>query len=182
MARIKEIRDRSDMPAEHRPVFDEVVAAYNGSVVGPFWMLLHSPEMARRISHTGDYVRHGSPLPADVRELAVIATARELDCLYEWNAHEDGARRAGVREEAIAAIRDRAALEVLTNDERLVVTFVQELIRKHRVPEDTFQMALKRFGIEQLVDLTATIGNYCMLACVLNAFEVQPDTVPLLPV
>jgi 4-carboxymuconolactone decarboxylase len=138
--------------------------------------------MARRIAHTGEYVRRGSPLPADVRELATIATARELDCLYEWNAHEGGARREGVREEAIAAIRDRAAPEVLTSDERLVVTFVQELIRNKRVQEATFQAALQRFGIQQLVDLAATVGQYCMLACVLNAFEVVPDTEPLLPV
>ncbi len=182
MSRVKEIRERGDLPAEHGPIFDEIVAAYDGRVGGPFWVLLHSPEVARRISHTGDYVRHDSPLPADVRELAVIATARELDCLYEWKAHEGGARRAGVREEAIAAVRDHEAPEGLTDDERLVVTYVQELLRNHRVPEETFQAALQRFGLQQLVDLSATIGHYCMLACTLNAFDVRPDTTPLLPV
>ena len=138
MSRVKEIRERGDLPAEHGPIFDEIVAAYDGRVVGPFWVLLHSPEVARRTSCTGDYVPYDLPLPADVRELVVIATARELDCLYDWNAHEGGARRAGVREEAIAAGRERVALEGLTDDESLVVTFVQELVSRHRVPEASF--------------------------------------------
>ena len=138
VARVKEIKNREDMPSEHQAVLDEVLAAYNGNVVGHFWVLLHSPEVARRTSCTGDYVPYDLPLPADVRELVVIATARELDCLYDWNAHEGGARRAGVREEAIAAGRERVALEGLTDDESLVVTFVQELVSRHRVPEASF--------------------------------------------
>ena len=32
----------------------------------------------------------------------------------------------------------------------------------------------KRFGLEGLVDLTATIGDYAMIACALNAFAVEP--------
>ena len=32
----------------------------------------------------------------------------------------------------------------------------------------------KRFGLEGLVDLTATIGYYAMIACALNAFGIEP--------
>jgi 4-carboxymuconolactone decarboxylase len=32
-----------------------------------------------------------------------------------------------------------------------------------------------RLGVPGVVELTATIGYYAMLACTLNAFDVQPD-------
>jgi hypothetical protein len=40
-----------------------------------------------------------------------------------------------------------------------------------------------RFGLEGVVDLTATIGYYAMIACALNAFAVEPSPgEPPLPV
>ena len=33
----------------------------------------------------------------------------------------------------------------------------------------------ERFGVDGLVELTATVGYYGMLACVLNAFDVVPE-------
>ncbi len=181
MARVPEINKREDLPTEQQPIFDEI-AASRGRVSGPFKVLLNSPEVTRRIAHTGAYIRFESTLPDDVNELAVLATSRELDCQYEWTAHEPNARRAGVREEAIVAIRDRKAPQGLTPKEAVVVSYVQELLRDHRVSEATFQAALQRFGNQALTDLTATIGYYGMLACALNAFEVEPDVPPLLPV
>lgn len=182
MARIPEITTREDLPPEQQPIFDEIAAAYSGEMVGPFRVLLHSPEVARRICHTGAYLRLESALPADVKELGVLTTAREFDCQYEWEVHEPVARRAGVREETITAIRDHKAPQDLTPEEAVVVKYVQELLRNHRVSESTFQAALERFGTLQLTDLTATIGQYSMLACALNAFDVQPDGPPPLKI
>ncbi|MEE8443171.1 MAG: carboxymuconolactone decarboxylase family protein [Dehalococcoidia bacterium] len=180
MTKVPEITRREDLPTDQQPIFDEITAGYGGNLVGPFRVLLHSPELARRVSHTGAYIRREATLPADVRELAVIATARELDCQYEWAVHEGGARRAGVGEDVIMAVRDRKAPEGLSSEEAVVVTYAQELLRNHRVSGPTFKAALERFGIEALVELTATIGHYSMLACALNAFEVMPETL-LLP-
>ena len=39
---------------------------------------------------------------------------------------------------------------------------------------ETFAAAESRFDTEGLVELTATVGYYAMLACVLNAFDVVP--------
>ena len=41
----------------------------------------------------------------------------------------------------------------------------------------------KRLGPGGMVELTATVGYYAMIACTLNAFDVQPDPgADLLPV
>ena len=86
-----------------------------------------------------------------------------------------------MREEAITAVRERRAPEGLNAEEAVVVTYVLELLRDHRVSEPTFTAALDKFGLQALTDLTATVGYYGMLACALNAFEVESET-PLLPV
>ncbi|MEE8442500.1 MAG: carboxymuconolactone decarboxylase family protein [Dehalococcoidia bacterium] len=181
MARIPVITRKEDVPPGGQQAFDSIAASRGGRISGPFSVLLHSPELASRIAHTGAYVRFESSLPNDTLELATIAGAREIDCQYEWSAHEGQARDAGVREEAIVAIRDRKAPEGLTQDEAVIVKYVQELLRSHRVSEPTFNAAMTMLGVQKLMDLTATVGYYGMIGCALNAFDVQPET-PLLPV
>ncbi len=174
MARIERIQKRDDLAAEHRPVWD-AIAESRGHIVGPFTVLLHSPELAKRAAHLGAFVRFESALPQDVRELVIISVARAMDCRFEWAAHSALAKKAGVREEAIAAIRNRRAPEGLTKDEAAIVTYVTTLLREHRSDEATFEAVRARFGVKGTVELTATASYYTMIACVLNGFDVQPD-------
>ena len=159
------------------------IAQSRGRVAGPFAALLHSPELARRIAETGHYVRFEGPLTQVERELAIITVARALDCQYEWAAHAVLARRAGVRDEVVAAIRERRAPAGLTPAEAQVHAYAVALLREHRVSDEAFAGLQKRFGLEGLVDFTATIGYYAMIACALNAFAIEPTPgEPPLPV
>lgn len=173
MARIPVIASRKDVPAGHEHVWDQI-ASSRGRVVGPFAVLLHRPELARRISELGAYIRFESALGAVDRELAILALAREMDCQFEWAYHVLEARKMGVREDAIAAVRE-ARMEGLTPEEALIVRYVGLLFRRHRVDEATFDALRARLGVDGLVELTATIGYYGMLACTLNAFDVTPE-------
>ena len=108
MTNVPRIKSREDLPEEGWEAYDEIVGS-RGGVSGPFSVLLNSPEAGRRVGHLGAYIRFESSLPGEVTELAILVTAREWDCQYEWTYHEPLAREAGVREEAIAAVRDRTA-------------------------------------------------------------------------
>ena len=182
MARIPLIQTKDELPAEHHAAFD-LIAQSRGRVAGPFGILLHSPELAKRAAHLGAYIRFESALSGVHRELAILATARATDCRYEWAAHVPLAKKAGVRAEAIAAIRDRRAPAGLAPDEAEILAYVTQLLRAHRVDEATFGPLRARFGTQALVELTTTAGYYSMIACTLNAFDVQPDPgADLLPV
>ena len=89
--------------------------------------------------------------------------------------HQPIAEEAGTSPEAIVAVRDRTAPAGLTEREAIVFTYVHELLINHRVPEATFQAALDWLGRQGLTDLTATAGYYSLLACTLNAYDVQPE-------
>jgi 4-carboxymuconolactone decarboxylase len=98
-------------------------------------------------------------------------------------AHAVLARKAGVREEVITAIRERTAPAGLTPAEAQIFGFAAALLRHHRVTDEAFAALQARFGLEGLVDLTAVVGYYAMIACALNAFGVEPTPgEPLLPV
>ena len=181
MARLPQLTSREDVSPGHGHVFD-AISESRGRVVGPFAMLLHSPEIAGRTAHLGAYIRFESTLSPEERELAIITTSREFDCNFEWSAHEPLARKAGVRDEAIEAVANRGNLDKLTDDEALIVSYGREMFGRHRVSDATFKAAKDRFGDQGVTELTATMGYYGMLACTLNAFEVeQPPGTPVLP-
>ena len=179
MARIRPIGSKTELSPEHRPVYDEI-AASRGRVVGPFAVLLHSPELAQKVGQLGAFVRYGSDVPDSVRELATCTVGRELDALYVWSSHVDLARKAGVAEATLSAVKAGRPVEGEHQD---VILYVQALVREHRAPEALFQRLQSRFGSKGMLELTATVGYYSMMAAVLNGFEVEPEAgADILPV
>jgi 4-carboxymuconolactone decarboxylase len=94
-----------------------------------------------------------------IRRLAILTVAREFDCQYAWTSHDSLARQAGVRDEAIAALRDRKAPQGLTEEEADIVRYGQELVRNRRVGDVTFQAVINRLGQQGITELTATRGT-----------------------
>ena len=182
MPRMPEITQRDQVAEAGQPHFDSIIAS-RSSIGAPYQYLLHSPDLAARVAHTIGYARFEANLDKQVAELAICTVARELDCVYEWAAHEGEARDAGVREEAIAAIKAGTAPEGLAPAEAMVVTYVHEVLRSpHRVSDATFEALVARLGHRDMAELAAIVGSYVMLACCLNAFGVPtPDGRPVLP-
>src|SRR5688572_23107744 len=171
MARLTAIKGKDQVPAEHHGVFDAVVKS-RGAVQGPFTMLLHCPPLAEHLVNLGGYVRFEGKLDHRVRVLAAMVVAREFEAAYVWGAQTGSARRQKVPESTIAAIRDKHSRGVPPEDAQ-IVDFTRDLINKHRVSDDTMKALQKRFGDEQLVELTGTIGYYSLLAMTANATELE---------
>jgi 4-carboxymuconolactone decarboxylase len=178
--RVTPIARRDQVPEAHRPTFDAITEG-RGSVRGPFGILLLSPELCRRHLAVSSYLRFKSLVEPASRELAIIATAREKDCPYVWAAHAPAARKAGVSEAAVAAVRDRGDLTSLPSDERDVVDYVRQLSRANHAAQPLFDRLQRRHRVDGLVELTCLIGHYGIVTAVLNAFEVAPaaDAEPL---
>lgn len=172
--RMPVITERGEIPADQRHNFD-LIEESRGHVRGPFSVLLNSPEVGGRVGHLGTYIRFESQLSGPQRELAILTTAREWDCAYEWAVHEPLARETGVRDVAIKTITDQRSTDGLTETEALIVRYGRAVLREHELSESLFRTAKDHFGIQRITELTATIGYYSLLACVLNAFDVIPE-------
>ena len=173
MPRLPEVT-RDQLSPDEQAIYDGI-AASRGSVRGPFAAIMHSPDVAGRAAHLGTYVRFETTVPKAPLELAILTIARHWEAHYEWNAHEIQAKEAGVRDEAIAAIRDRKAPEGLTDDEALTVTFTLELLNNNKVSDATFNAVKDALGERGVTDLTVTVGYYSMISCVLNCMEMLPE-------
>src|SRR3989304_3990444 len=87
-------------------------------------------------------------------------------------------QKAGIPMGTIRAVHQKKGSESFSSEDAQIVSFVREMIHSHRVSEPTFQAIYGRFGEKGMVELTATIGYYAMLACTLNTFDVYTFTPP----
>lgn len=171
--RIEGVTSRQQMPEDERDVFD-LVAEGRGYVRGPFALLMHCPPLCVSIFAVSNYLRFESELTPRLRELAVIATAREKDCPYVWAAHAPAARNEGIDAGVVATIRDRGGLDGLPPQEQDIVAYVRQLMSTHRVDQALFDRLRDDHGVTWLVELTALIGHYVLTCALLSAFEVSP--------
>ena len=119
MARLPVVT-RDMVPAEFHDAFDELTRPTGGTITGgPYSIAINSPEMARRRSSLTGYLRFESTFSKRIQELAILVTARNFDCPYIWNAHAPAARREGVSDALVNAIRDRQPLPNMAADEIL---------------------------------------------------------------
>ena len=171
MARLTPITSKEQVDKTHQAVVDSIVLS-RGALQGPFTMFLHSPELAGRLAHLGAYVRFEGSLDMRVRVLVAMTVARELEAVYVWGAQTGGARRLGVPESTITAIRENHSRGIPAEDAQ-IVEFTRQLMRKHRVDEATVKALTGRFGNDGFIQLTGAIGYYSMLAMTVNACELE---------
>ena len=164
---------------EQRRVYDAVVAGPRGALRGPLRAALHRPELADKWQQLGELLRYRTSLPPHLSELAILVTARHCDCQLEWLIHAEMARKAGLAESIIEAIRTRRPIDTLDQAERDVFAYAEELNRANTVSDAIHRQVRERFGTVGVVELTALIGYYTMVAMTLNAHEIPlPDGVP----
>ena len=168
---------RDSVPQEQVAAFDAIVSSRNNVVpeMGPVAVQLHVPEIAQRGEVLRDYLRAGgSTLSDNVAELAMLTTARELDCQFIWHAHAAAGRRAGLSDALVDSLRDKQDLPELSSAESAVINYGREFFRTRRVSQATFDAARAEFGDRGLIELTNLMGYYSVLAFNINAFEQLP--------
>ena len=167
-----EIIEQDKMTAAQRELHSRIAGA-RGAVRGPFNLWLYSPELCDRVEALGKFVRFDSSIPPQLRDLAILVTARHWDSSYMWHSYSKRAAEGGIANEVIQAIAERRKPAFARREDQAVYDYAIELLYKHHVGETTFRTAEAVIGKATLVELTALIGNYSMVAMALNAFEVD---------
>jgi 4-carboxymuconolactone decarboxylase len=162
------------VPENLREAFDAETAGSGGTITsGPGSAMVNSPEMRRRANALVNYLRDESTLDKRIQELAMVVTARANDCQYIWNAHAAGARRQGIPDAFVDALRDGQPLPDLAADEQAVVNLGQEFFRTRQVSQETFQAAFDQFGAQGLTELCTLFGYYALLSFNANTFMID---------
>src|SRR6266581_17569 len=165
-----------EMTLEQRGVHDEIVSGVRGRLVGPLRAVIHSPELARRWSRLGEYLRFSTSLPRKLNELAIIVTGRRWNSQIEFLIHAEAARSAGLDPACIEAIRLGEAPAFADQAEAEVYEFARLLLQTGTVDASVHAAVTARWGARGVVELTGVIGYYTMVSMTLNAHEIPiPD-------
>jgi 4-carboxymuconolactone decarboxylase len=159
----------------------EFVAA-RGQPMGPWNVLLRSPELMQRTRGLSDYLRFESVLPGYLRELVILMTARQWGQSYEWNAHYPLALDEGLSVGLTQAIAEGRRPEGMVEEEAILYEFCMELQRNHGVSDSTYERAVERFGEQGVVEIVSLAGYYTMISMILNMARtpLPPDAKPAL--
>ena len=161
------------MTPEQRHVAEAIVKGPRGGMRGPFNALLRSPGLADAAQKLGEHVRFKTTMPAPLRELAILLTARHWTAQYEWYAHNKIAREAGLAPAICDATADGKKPATMSSDEAIVYDFCSELLGTTQMSDATFGKTRERFGEAGVIELTGICGYYSLVAMVLNV-DRQP--------
>jgi 4-carboxymuconolactone decarboxylase len=162
---------REAMTPAQREAADEIAAGRRGTLSGPFVVALRSPEFMRRLQRLGEYLRYDHVLPAPLREMLILLTAREWTQQYEWHVHEPIAIEAGLSRAVVDAIADGRRPIEMSADEALVYDCFIELQRTASLSDHTYARALRTFGEQGVVDFVGAVGYYSTLAMLMNVAQ-----------
>jgi 4-carboxymuconolactone decarboxylase len=180
------LKRREDLDGEGQKVYDFLVDPESqtlAGLTGPRGFYLYSPKAGQHLSQANTSLRFESGLDPQIRELAILVVAQEMQSQFEWTMHEPVAREVGLEPAAIDVVKYNKSPQDLKARDALIIRFGRELVREDRLSSETFNQVAQEFGKEGLVTLTLLIGNYVRSALMLRAADMQIplDREPLLP-
>jgi 4-carboxymuconolactone decarboxylase len=149
----------------------------DGQLLGPFAVMLLSPEVGNAMQQVGAKIRFGTALTGRERELAILTVAGALSSEFERLAHVPAARALGLTEPQIdAALAGRTA-DGLSADEAIVARLALSMTVDRSLSDEDYSGGVAALGRERLAELTWLVGYYSALALSLAVFRpVLPES------
>ncbi|PYN34812.1 MAG: carboxymuconolactone decarboxylase family protein [Candidatus Rokuibacteriota bacterium] len=156
---------------DSRRVYDKITAKRGQMKGGPFASLMHHPALAEKVGDLGEYLRFSSTLPGDIREMAILITARSVNQAYEWVAHARIARTEKLPDDVIERIRTGGDLSTIPPRYARAARLVQHVLAYESIPQDLQDQVKNELGMPGLIELVTLAGQYRLIAGVLFAFD-----------
>jgi 4-carboxymuconolactone decarboxylase len=158
-----------------RPEAAEVEArlmAARGEITALYRVLLNSPPVASGWEQLLTAVRQKTGVAPALRELMILRVAVLNGARYEFDAHVPFARRAGMSDAKIEAVREQDLAPCFDTDERLALELTDAMTRDITVP-DALMAALKaRLDDRALLEWVTTVAAYNMVSRLLVALQL----------
>ena len=167
--------ERETVPAADLPAYDHVAKSRGaGRMPNVFKALANNPTVMDRVAAVGEYMRFQSKLDPQLRELAILTTAQEIRCAYEWTAHYTIAQKLGVPAITLGSV-GTPQVESGSAPLGAELRFARLVARGESVDDATFDAVKNHLGNAGVLDLIGLIGYYGLLARMLNTLQVPLD-------
>ena len=169
----------SSLTQDAKRVYDKITAKRGAMRGGPYASLMHHPALAEKVGDLGESLRFGGTLPGDLRELAILITARSVNQAYEWVAHARIGRTEGLPDDVIERVRTRGDLSTLPPRYVRPARLVQHVLAYESIPQGLQDDVQRELGMAGVMELVTLAGQYRLIAGVLFAFDTPlPDGTP----
>jgi 4-carboxymuconolactone decarboxylase len=176
MARLPDVI--GSLSPEAQKIYDRIKAK-RGAVGGPYAPLMHHPALAGLVGDLGEFLRFDATLPGDIRELAILITARAVAQPFEWVMHAPIARTAGLPDAVIDHIRARGDVGGLPARYADAARLVQRVLARESIPRELQDKVQGALGVTGLVELVVLAGYYQLIAAILFSFDTPlPEGMP----
>jgi alkylhydroperoxidase family enzyme len=184
MARIKPV-DPADTSDEVRDALE------NLPPLNIFRTLAHAETAFRPFLRFGGAVLGRMSLDPVVRELAILAVAKEAEAEYEWVQHVAIGKAVGVTDEQIAALTEADACSpegadariaaagadggVFDGPQQAAIELAAAAVHGPRISDELWDCIRAQFSEREVVELLIAVGDYLMLARVMTMLEIDLD-------
>ena len=142
-------------------------------ILNLFRVIAHSPKIGINFIRLGNAILTKGKLSPKLRELAILRIGNISEANYEWTQHVPIALGVGVSQEQIDEISNWMDSTQFDDEERTVLLYTDEVAQNIRAADDTFSKLREFFNEEIIVELTVTIGYYCMVSRILEALQIE---------
>ncbi|WP_118950443.1 carboxymuconolactone decarboxylase family protein [Taibaiella helva] len=149
-----------------------------GALLGPFPAMLQYPQFGVPALTFLRSLDHHATLPKAVREVAILTVAGILGARFELYAHEIMARAYGIAQSSIATLAAAGKPAHLNEPEAIAHDIAAALVRGRIVPDATYNLAADLLGKEGVAELYFLVGGYCLIAMILNGFDIPAPCSP----
>ena len=141
-----------------------------------FRMMANAPGLVRPFVDLGGAFLFEGKLDPVTRECAILRVGYLSGAGYETAQHEKIGRDLGMSDALIEALKIGPSAPSLSEEQRLTLAYVDDLVANVKAGDATFFPALSHFGAEQLQELTLVTGYYMMVCRFLETFEVDVES------
>ncbi len=181
MSRLHRLRP-DELSKEQRELYDILVGGPRrsmgkltddeGRLGGPLNTILHAPGIGMAQQTFGAGLVTELSLSPRVKELAVLSIANHERSDFQRVSHERIGREAGLSDEQMIALRERREPPLEDPVESIAWRTTAALLADGDLDDEAYDEAVRVLGERGLIELTALIGYYHMLALQIRVFRI----------
>jgi 4-carboxymuconolactone decarboxylase len=168
-----------DFPVHEREELSNLLGRFKGEMPeGYFGVLANSPPLGWRLASAGRAFRmrgnHEGTYSHKDREFVDQILMQDFGTNAFRRLHTNDALSAGVRIEAIEAIREGREDEVLDDDEKLLARFIRGVLNRN-LDEPTWDAMEERLGKRGVIEYAMFIAFLQLIVTLYHAFGLPED-------
>ncbi|HEU0023520.1 MAG TPA: carboxymuconolactone decarboxylase family protein [Thermoleophilaceae bacterium] len=167
----------SDWSEEMRPLATFAASGEDVSLgdLNIFRTLARHPALFQAWGPFGGYLLTNGTLSFEDRELLILRTGFNCRSPYEWGQHVRIALNGGMSRETVDRVAEGPGADGWSAREAALLRAADELHGSASISPDTWQALAGELDEQQLIELCVLVGQYHLVAFMLNAVGVQPE-------